>query len=208
VTARLPVWHFYHLHAGGAWLPAVREHVAATQSAGLPGPMLTGLAGPPQRRGEVARFLDEHLGAGAWEPVAQADEGFEQVTLTVLREWVHAHAGEAAVLYAHTKGASSTSANQDTWRASMTRHAVTGWRGCVALLGTYDAVGCHWTLPGHYCDTAPCFAGNFWWARASYLRTLPEVGMADRGDAERWLGLGSPRVFDLFPGWPSEVLYA
>lgn len=209
MSTRPPVWHFYHLHAGGSWLPAVSGHVEAVKAAGLPGRMLVGLVGPAHRRSEVAAFLDGHLGAGAWEPVAEAGEGFEQVTLTALRSWVHDHPGEAAVLYAHTKGAHNSNGYQDIWRQSMTARLVGGWLHCVDLLSEHDTVGCHWTLPEQrLADTAPCFAGNFWWARASYLRSLPEVGMADRGDAERWLGLGDPQVFDLSPGWPSEVLYA
>ena len=208
MTAVPPIWHFYHVHAGGLWLPAVSSHIAAIQAAGLPARVLAGLVGSASRRQEVSRFLDEKLGAQGWALAAEADEGFEQVTLKALRSWVHARRGDAAVLYAHTKGSYSISPNQDTWRMSMTGRLVGDWRRCMDLLQAHEAVGCHWTLPGIYCDTAPCFAGNFWWARASYLRRLPEVGMADRGDAERWLGLGAPEVFDLFPGWPSDVLYA
>jgi hypothetical protein len=48
----------------------------------------------------------------------------------------------------------------------------------------------------------PLFAGNFWWARAKYLATLPEPETENRRQAEGWVGLGGPKVYDLRPGWP------
>jgi hypothetical protein len=50
------------------------------------------------------------------------------------------------------------------------------------------------------------FGGNFWWANANYLRTLPPLRYKDRFDAETWIGLGNPLVHDLLPGWPSIPL--
>jgi hypothetical protein len=53
--------------------------------------------------------------------------------------------------------------------------------------------------------TEAIFAGNFWWANAGYIASLPplEVSLkeADRGEAETWLGRGKPKVYDLSPGF-------
>ena len=96
----------------------------------------------------------------------------------------------------------------------MTRCVVSDWQGYVALLSDFDAVGCHWLtrdgVPGfgqEFLEGTPFFGGNFWMARGYYLRTLPEPSTRSRFDAERWIGLGDPRVLDLNPGWPAASLF-
>jgi hypothetical protein len=81
--------------------------------------------------------------------------------------------------------------------------------------GGFDAVGCHWLTaeqfsswaPQEFPDGTPFFGGNFWMARCDYLRGLPEPSTRSRFDAERWIGLGDPRVLDLRPGWPAASLF-
>jgi hypothetical protein len=50
------------------------------------------------------------------------------------------------------------------------------------------------------------FAGNFWWASADYLGKLAAPSMANRWEAEKWIGTGKPRVCDLIPGFPPDVI--
>jgi hypothetical protein len=52
-------------------------------------------------------------------------------------------------------------------------------------------------------EQVPFFAGNFWWARASYLRTLEPPLEESRWQAETWVSLGEPKVYDVLPGWPN-----
>jgi len=163
------------------------------------------------------RFWRE-AAAAAFDPlevrvVAEADEGFEQVTLNAVREYALAHDG--AVLYAHTKGAADASQFRAQWRRSMTRRVVGEWERNLDFLGEVDAVGCHWlTLDAfpwaaeEFRENIPFFGGNFWLARCEYLRTLPHPSTRSRFDAERWIGLGHPRVHDLLPGWPDASLFA
>jgi len=110
------------------------------------------------------------------------------------------------VLYAHVKGSYTVTAGNDDWRQAMTLRLVGGWQFCLEHLEGVDALGCHWLTPDEYArrDVAtPFFAGNFWWARCSYIAGLPEPVPADsRYDHERWIGLGNPQVYDLLPGWP------
>jgi hypothetical protein len=142
----------------------------------------------------------------------EADSGFEQVTLAKVREYAQEHDG--GVLYAHTKGAQDVTDFRAKWRRSMTQLVVSDWRINLAHLERFDAVGCHWLTregyPGfeqEFPDGVPFFGGNFWIARCDYLRTLPEPSTRSRFDAERWIGLGAPRVLDLAPGWPSEGVF-
>ena len=137
------------------------------------------------------------------------------MTLSALREYAISCRAEEAVLYAHTKGAYCNSPLNEHWRRSMTRNVVGRWPRCASLVASgYDTAGCHWLTPERHHEppeypvTTPMYGGNFWWARTGYLRRLPEPGTDYRHQAEEWVGLGSPRAFDLLPGWPSMKLCA
>lgn len=210
----MKIRHYYHCYAAGAWSAPVRDHLTALGRAGLDDMAMTvGLAGP-QRDRQVAREMIT-LRCQRWslpEPVRwiEADEGWEQVTLRVIREDALATTGDYEVLYAHTKGAHDDSDMNAAWRRSMTRKLVYGWEECTELLaGGYDTAGCHLLTPEGYRDHHPrmnyrsmVYGGNFWWARASYLRTLPLPGSENRHQGEEWIGLGHPKAADLLPGWP------
>lgn len=198
--------HYYHVWAGGAWAPPVKEHAEALLDAAFPVRPLIGLVGQEADRRIARDWLSQHN----WDTVIEADYGFEQVTLAAIREWALQCDEPAAVLYAHSKGALQDPGRTNTvWRRSMTQYVVGDWRKCLALLESHDAVGCHWRTVTDMPDlaesgTAGVFAGNFWWATASYIRRLPPPPAAaeQRHSAERWLGQGNPDIVDLFPGWP------
>lgn len=193
----------------GDWTDPVLEHVDALLAADFSDPVYLGLVGASLWRSAAA---------GAFDPLdvriaVEADSGFEQVTLAKVREYAQEHDG--AVLYAHTKGAMDATQFRADWRRSMTRLVVSDWRANLAHLEHFDAVGCHWLTaeqfsswaPQEFPDGTPFFGGNFWIARCDYLRTLPEPSCRSRFDAERWIGLGDPKVLDLNPGWPEARLF-
>jgi hypothetical protein len=213
----MDVRHYYHVHAAGAWSEPVREHAAALGESGFRGHVTVGMTGPPLDRARARemitiRFADAGLLVARW---LEEDKGFEQLTLQQVYYDVHQIPGEFAVLYAHTKGAYDSTEFNALWRRSMTRHVVSVWGSNAKLLeGRYDAVGCHWLTPKKHHQpergrpvTTPMFGGNFWMARASYLRRLPPPGTEYRHQAEEWVGLGDPKVRDLRPGWPSKRLF-
>lgn len=148
----------------------------------------------------------------------------ENRTIRMLEEWLPGHR-DWYVLYWHAKGSTSPPEKKqlnDRWRACMTRHCITNWVRCANDLSSgFDAVGCHWMQPpktpaGHYI-----FAGTFFWAKASFLLTLPSIMERDRikisgidsidsrYEAEVWLGNGPrvPRIKDYHgPNWdPSQT---
>ncbi len=130
--------------------------------------------------------------------------------------------GQAYFLYVHQKGASRERQTEHitNWRKCMTKHLVTNWWKCVSDLDSgYESVGCHW-LTNQADGTQSIWAGNFWWAKASFLRTLPSVMVRSRikmsgvdshesrYEAEVHIGNGPrlPRIKDYHHGWkPTEV---
>lgn len=135
----------------------------------------------------------------------------ELPTLALLRAWLPSH-GADYVLYMHTKCATRPDPLCYAWRGCMTRKLVLDWHVPVHMLNLgMEAAGCHWLTPEKYpaLVRSPFFGGNFWWARASFLATLPALPetASCREDfylAESWIGMGRrPNVHDLHPDWPS-----
>lgn len=144
-------------------------------------------------------------------------------TLVALEKWLPGHE-DWYVLYLHAKGSTHPADHQFSrvWRNCMMNGVVTNWRTCVADLDAgNDAVGSHWMIPPATPPGQHIFAGNFWWARAAFLLTLPSILKRDRikvsgldsiesrYEAEVWLGNG-PRVLRVKdyhgPGWnPSKM---
>lgn len=214
----LKLGHFYHCWCDGDWTEPVVEHVDALLAADFQGPVYLGLVGASMWRG-AARDAFDPLDVRV---AVEADSGFEQVTLAKVREYALEH--EGAVLYAHSKGSADASEFRKQWRRSMTKLVVSNWRTNLRRLDPTtprvpphdppDAIGCHWLtrerFPGfevEFPEGTPFFGGNFWMARCDYLRRLPEPSTRSRFDAERWIGLGDPRVLDLNPGWPAASLF-
>lgn len=107
---------------------------------------------------------------------------------------IHKHVLEdCAVLYLHTKAVTWYEPEKgNDWRKLMEYFCVERWRDCVAKLEEYDCVGVNWmTVP------RPHFAGNFWWARSDYLRTLgmPSYSHDSRHEYEMWIGSGNPKAY-------------
>lgn len=129
--------------------------------------------------------------------------GFEQVTLRILA--ASAQPGDK-ILYSHTKGAYTKHPINEAWRQTMDSRLIGPWANRLKDLDDFDAVGLHWLTPSEFSHRdvhSPFFGGNFWWATGDYIKRLPEIEDGDRYAAERWIGLGNPKVKDLAPGWPT-----
>jgi hypothetical protein len=142
---------------------------------------------------------------------------YEYETLSRIRSYCQNNDGMA--WYIHTKGVSKTSEewirnemfykdvlkvdsldrlqrNEREWRLYMQHFVIKKHNACIEVLGKNDVAGASWRE-----EPCPHFSGNFWWARASYIRGLDDPydfsDMVDtfgdkRGGAECWLGSGSP----------------
>jgi hypothetical protein len=202
------VRHFYHVWADGTWQVPLAEHVAAVQASGLPVVLEAGIVGTPENRKAVWSALDST--GVSWALAAEADTGFEGVTLSAL--YAAAAGDDGPFLYVHTKGASQDDEFHARWRRGMTDIVVSRWQECVQALGNSDLAGAHWLAAGSQFSGGfvtigipeSHFGGNFWWGRGSYLRTLPPPPMTQY-EAETWVGQNNPQVTDLSPGMPGRI---
>lgn len=186
--------HYYHIYADGDWREAFDVHFETAERCGLLSELdalRIGVVGRLDRRSEVSQRCSE-LRFDA-EIVATADKGWEQVTLDHLHST--AQLGQM-IFYAHSKGAQSKSDLARQWRHSMTYYNVTLWRQRVNDLRTHETSGAyylHSTMPEHR-DHRYFYAGNFWWARGSYIAALDKCRNEHRYQAEGWIGLKSPQA--------------
>lgn len=193
--------HYYHVYADGQWRDPLREHVEALNSSDLVSRLngiSIGIVGSPDNREQVRRVLQAK---GLHESVVvEADEGWEQVTLNHMLDFVKGIDRPSGwVFYAHTKGAANPTHINIAWRKSMTYHNMIRFDNVEQHFNNMevDAIGCHWVNDA-------IFGGNYWWARVPYLATLQPPLEDNRWRAEEWLGSGKPRIIDINPGWPAH----
>lgn len=151
-----------------------------------------------------------------------ADNYNDNLTIGLLEQFL-TYPQEWNILYFHSKGATLLPGDsiRDPLLKCMMLHTVERWRQCVKALEIgYDSAGCHW-LCEHGSPMSQCiWAGNFWWATSSFLRTLPSIYSSGRAhhsgirspesrfEAELWIGNGirKPRVLDFHPHWdPTSI---
>jgi hypothetical protein len=189
--------HFYHVYADGDWLTPATEHIEELFISGLIDnldDLFLGIVGTSENRAKVKAELPGVC-------VAESATGWEQVTLQKLHEF--AQTDDGAIFYAHTKGAWSNSELARQWRVSMTHDTVTRWEECVKALTMVEAAGPYWlkSWEPEHADHDFFFAGNFWWARSDYIRTLSPVSVSNRYQAEGWIGLNKPTVKNMRDGY-------
>jgi hypothetical protein len=208
---------FYHCAISGPRIPSptyaesvVCEQMAALKASGLAEVaegILVGVNGGDGDLLEVMPMIP--LKALVYTQGRQGES--EIPTLDMLRGWLPGHE-DWFVLYHHSKGVSCPADNiKERWRARMERVCVWDWKYCVAsLIAGFDSVGCHWLTKDNFSGRVktPYWGGNFWWATAKFLLTLPPLppdSHANRYAAESWIGSGPriPKVKDYYPGWPA-----
>ncbi len=133
--------------------------------------------------------FERHAGRVRLIPFSRDPGRGEGPTLDLVRSFASFH-GAARILYLHTKGASHPPphANVDDWRRLMLHFLVDRHAEALASLETHDAAGCNLLDRPHRH-----FSGNFWWANAGHLASLPRVPAGDRTQAEWWMA-GSDAV--------------
>lgn len=143
-------------------------------------------------------------------------EEHELATLSALKDHCDNTDDYYPVLYTHHKGVtwlgSENYNNIRDWRRYMQYFNIERWRDCVIKLNQgYDSVGVNWSGDKH-----KHWAGNMWWARSDYIRTLPKIQRPKdygykhqfflddpehlskhyRMESELWVGMNNPNVYN------------
>lgn len=148
--------------------------------------------------------------------VADNYKYWEYPTLTYLKNFVDNSKDCEYVAYIHMKGSSNpTFQNTKDWRRLMEFFIIDNYKKSINYLGNgYNIAGVNWHNGGINCH----FSGNFWWARADYIRTLnhiPNPTKIIQGtrspitnnfynsqnwifDCEAWIGSGQFRQKEIF----------
>lgn len=196
------VAHFYHCYVMNDWKRITDEHIDALISSGLSermGTLKLGVVGSPNDRHDAISYIASRLPT---EVVAEADQGFEQVTLAAIKQ----NPRGDFILYCHTKGTHGP--GQDLFRQAMTKGVVEEWRKCVEYLTEYEMGATFVMTEDHYppgysgpkMGPMPFFLGNFWWITAGAIANLPEPTMNNRYWAETWATCRPPnKIFSIAP---------
>jgi hypothetical protein len=193
--------------AGAAEEPTGGGREAETPSYGadLPADLLS--EGGEDEDGDARHQLDNvrhHLTASHPKvrvPLRSPDETFfEAATLTMLKAFCDApgRAPHALVYYFHSKGVTR-------WHDPLKLRRVEDWRAFMEAALFEQPQGCLWSLL--YNGSSTCgvnfspdphahFAGNFWWARCDYVRTLPPPVMRCWTCGEMWINGGQQAPYD------------
>ena len=109
--------------------------------------------------------------------------------------------------YIHSKSVTSLSKQTNRWRKVLEYGVIEKWRDNIDTLENgYDVSGICWDKCGNH------FFGNFWWAKSSYIKTLPRPVIvkwnkhnipinsywSSRFRYEGWIGLKNPKVNNLY----------
>jgi len=158
---------FYHIAQMHHWRDVVEEQLQVLKAAEFSGNLYMGIVGEGHDRWPQERATELGLKC---EIVARSQNilDYEAPTLRALE--MAARAGyEGPIGYIHTKGVSMpTDATKMFWRWIMNLAVLVEWKDRVAELATHDVAGFCW----EDCDPHAHFCGNFWWARADWIRGL------------------------------------
>lgn len=154
-------------------------------------------------------------------PINMPEES-EIPTIRTLKEFVDSSTEPCNILYLHLKGTGNFRLGQHDWCDLMLHFNVIRWREAVDILNEgYDTCGVNWNANHEY----PHYAGNFWWARSEYLKSLPPFTYPDpdtitwdspsifgfnntyRHDAEYWLGMNEPKAYSIYDSGVDHYSY-
>ena len=208
---------FYHVWSPGGtdiWRLLVDEQLKRLVKSGLPynADVFCCITGPQHAA------IEEVIRAYDWVEIlsSTADEShYEGETLIKLHAACTQRADLDAVAYIHTKGirhfpgaAPGTLRAVNSWRHFLEWGTIDRWRDGIIHLQTADVAGVN------FRDSPwPHFSGNFWWARAAYIKGLvapvrgyeplrhdldADDNTLERTNYEKWIGLNNPKVFSFF----------
>ena len=193
----------YHIAAVNHWHEIVNEQLSLLAKAQFPGPIHCTFTGLEEEWGYVHHVAQRFgLDCRLAQLTKFADCEFPAMRLV---EGL-ARDAEDIILYFHTKGVTRPNEWPHLmWRLFMNAHCLTGWQRmheALARSAEHDCAGAGWI---EWWGTN-AFAGNFWMAKAEYIRSLmpfDEYRVAYGGTrwaAEHWINSrGTARPLNFGP---------
>jgi len=125
---------------------------------------------------------------------------FENITIRQLYTFSALHP-QYKILYMHTKGVSYPHDHVflpgiHSWNSFMRYSLIDHYAKCTRLLQIYDTVGCNFRPLES--GNGPHYSGNYWWANARYINTLPIHYLKNKYDPEFWLLQNKPLYFNIY----------
>jgi hypothetical protein len=184
-----PIYIVYHIATIGEWRKIVTEQMDTLKESGLYD-MATEIrygCNCAECPSKLKRYFDKYY--PKVKPLENAlipdKKTYENGTINAMLDFLRERE-PGYVMYFHSKGVTSRSSSQHTWRKYMMYWMVTHHLECIDILSRgFNTVGpCHVNVKG----MRRFYAGNFWWCRSDYLiEKKPIVNMSDRFQAEWFL---------------------
>jgi hypothetical protein len=182
-----PAIAYYHAYLVGDWRALVHEQIALLRRHVPVSELVCFAVAPDPHTPKDFRLLVDDLWAAPVRYHFQS-QGNEVDGINALRAYVEWTENEAAVLFFHTKGITKPGDQKiQDWRHLMEYFTIERYQRALETLDLgFDVVGCNFL--SREAPIANHFSGNFWWARLSHLRRLPQIGSnTDKNLSESWV---------------------
>jgi len=207
---------YYHIWSPpdtDIWKIVVDEQIKRLYSSGIPEIATIKCSIHGVQASRIKHFVSLYDWIDIIECIDSDSNGLsEGITLKYLyQDCINEHADN--VMFFHNKGMSTYCGNRieysdryiravNSWRHLMEWGCIDKWKESLDKLDTYQVTGVLRCLhPWIH------LSGNFWWARADYITTLPDptklehdklFGLIERVKFERWVGRKEPTIFSFY----------
>lgn len=205
------IYGYFHICAINNYMEVVKDQVKALEDSGLMEKtdlITVSILSPSD---ELLVYLQQYPKFKIRFTSVQTNL-FERPILNLMRDDCQGYPPNAVVWYFHTKGVSDcrqeepTRTNVLAWRHLLEMFVIWNHQLCCDKLvqENFDTCGINWRR-----GPAPHYSGNFWWARADYVKKLHsfsfpapnthiEVWSPPYLETEMWIGSKNPRYCSLY----------
>ena len=124
---------------------------------------------------------------------------YERPTLLHMRNQSESDDISTRYYYLHTKGirhfGNDNEKNIIDWINLMLYWNIEKWEKAMLVLNKFNTYGCNYYVSNDHIDH---YSGNFWWAKNSYIRTLPKHIPSHYNAPEEWVTINQNKNFCIF----------
>ena len=127
--------------------------------------------------------------------LCKPESEYERPTLYHMRQNATIYPENYSYWYVHTKGISHWGSYYETCIIDLINFLlywnIEQWKLATKILEKYDTYGCNAIVKQHY-------SGNFWWAKGSHIRKLPEHIPDYYTAPEDWVCIKNDKMFNIY----------